>query len=143
MSDNIFIDTNLFVYIVDGRDEAKRKVSERLVEDAFSRSLLVVSYQVIQEFINASTKTKNANLSRNLISDFANNTLWPCCKVYPSQALFNSGFSTQERYGYSFYDSLIIAAAIESGCKILYSEDMHNGHLIEGLEIVNPFLTTS
>ena len=46
-----------------------------------------------------------------------------------------------ERYRYSFYDSQIIAAAMESDCTILYSEDMQNGHLIDGkIRIVNPFV---
>jgi predicted nucleic acid-binding protein len=46
-----------------------------------------------------------------------------------------------EKYRYSFYDSLIISAALSSGCKILFSEDLHHGQLIEGkLKIVNPFL---
>ncbi len=45
-----------------------------------------------------------------------------------------------DRYGYSFYDSLIVAAALESGCSILYSEDMQSGQLIDGtLTIRSPF----
>ena len=56
----------------------------------------------------------------------------------------NFKFNREEaarKYNYSFYDSLIIAAAIESGCSILYSEDMQHNQLIEEkLKIVNPFL---
>jgi predicted nucleic acid-binding protein len=49
----------------------------------------------------------------------------------------------RERYGFSWYDSLIVAAALESNCDLLYSEDMQHGQIIEGrLSIVNPFLTT-
>ena len=45
------------------------------------------------------------------------------------------------KYGFSFYDSLIINAAIESGCKMLYSEDMQHGQVIEKkLTIINPFV---
>jgi len=45
------------------------------------------------------------------------------------------------KYHFSFYDSLIIAAALESGCSTLYTEDMHNGQVIEDrLKIVNPFV---
>lgn len=45
-----------------------------------------------------------------------------------------------ERYGFSFYDSLIVAAALETGCTTLYSEDLHHGQVIDGkLEIQNPF----
>ena len=44
-----------------------------------------------------------------------------------------------ERYGYSIFDSLIIAAALHSGARTLYSEDMRDGQTIEGLTIRNPF----
>ena len=47
----------------------------------------------------------------------------------------------RERYGFSWYDSLIVAAALESGCELLYSEDMQHGQVIEGrLRVINPFL---
>lgn len=46
----------------------------------------------------------------------------------------------KDRYGYSYYDSLMLASALESGCEILFSEDMSGGQIIEGqLKIVNPF----
>jgi predicted nucleic acid-binding protein len=55
-------------------------------------------------------------------------------------ATINRACKMAEVYGYSFYDSLIIAAAMESGCNILYSEDMQDGHIIEEqLTITNPF----
>jgi predicted nucleic acid-binding protein len=57
----------------------------------------------------------------------------------PTEALYRSCLRLQDRYRYSFYDSLIIAAALDSGCDRLYTEDLQDGQRIEGLTIVNPF----
>ena len=58
----------------------------------------------------------------------------------PSHALYRRALEIQARYRYGFYDSLIIAAALEAGCQRLLSEDMQHGQQIEHLRIVNPFL---
>ena len=65
--------------------------------------------------------------------------LAPLWQIMPNIALYRRGLDVQARYGFSFYDSLIIAAALESGCTRLYSEDLQHGQQIEGLIIENPF----
>jgi predicted nucleic acid-binding protein len=65
--------------------------------------------------------------------------LVPLWRVAPSQALFHRGVAIQNRYRYSFYNAMIVAAALEAGCERLLSEDLANGQRIEGLEICNPF----
>jgi predicted nucleic acid-binding protein len=57
----------------------------------------------------------------------------------PSRGLYEQALNIQGRYGYGFYDSLIIAAALEAACSRLISEDFQDGQRIEGLRIVNPF----
>lgn len=58
-----------------------------------------------------------------------------------SLATIHTALDIRERYGFSWYDSLIVAAALEAGCDTLYSEDMRNGQEIEGrLRIINPFV---
>ncbi len=57
----------------------------------------------------------------------------------PTLALYRRGLDIRARYGFSFYDSLIVAAALESGCTRIYSEDLQHGQQIEGLIIENPF----
>ena len=49
------------------------------------------------------------------------------------------GLELAQRYGFSIYDSMIVAAALLAGCEILYSEDWQDGQRIEGLRIGNPF----
>jgi predicted nucleic acid-binding protein len=63
--------------------------------------------------------------------------LW---KINPSPNLYQRGLDLQSRYQLSFYDSLIVAAALEGGCKTLYSEDLQHGQRIDGLTIKNPFI---
>jgi predicted nucleic acid-binding protein len=67
-------------------------------------------------------------------------SLSPLLRIYPSVVLYRRSLNIQSRYQYSFYDSLIIAAALEAGCKTLYSEDMQHGQRIEQVTIKNPFL---
>lgn len=62
--------------------------------------------------------------------------LW---RVMSNQALYLRGLDVQLRYGFSFYDALIIAAALDAGCTRLYTEDFQHGQKIDGLEIQNPF----
>ena len=57
----------------------------------------------------------------------------------PSERLYSRALRLQSRYRYRFYDSLIVAAALEAGCTRLLSEDLQTGHRIEALTIVNPF----
>jgi predicted nucleic acid-binding protein len=69
--------------------------------------------------------------------------LMPLCRELPSEALYLRTLGLQAARGYSFYDSLIIAAALEAGCTRLLSEDLQHGQVIEGLRIENPFLVAA
>ena len=67
-------------------------------------------------------------------------TLAPLWKVNPTRTLYDRGLDLQTRYRFSFYDSLIVAAALEAGCKTLYTEDLKHGQRIEGVTVTNPFV---
>jgi predicted nucleic acid-binding protein len=70
---------------------------------------------------------------------FLQQVLVPLWRISPSQALYDRALDLQARYRYSFYDALIIAAALDAGCTRLYSEALQDGQKIEGLTIENPF----
>jgi len=57
----------------------------------------------------------------------------------PSTALYDRALDLHSRYRFSFYDSLIVAAALEANCTRLFSEDLQHGQRVEGLVIENPF----
>jgi predicted nucleic acid-binding protein len=61
-------------------------------------------------------------------------------EVLPTLDLFRNAIGLAGRWKYSFYDSLIIASALQSGCEILYSEDLQHGRKVEGVTLVNPFV---
>jgi len=96
---------------------------------------------VIQEFVNVARRILKPTMSVSDITDYMNSTLFPICKLYFTRELIEKGLKIIDISNYSWYDSMIIAAAIESDSKILYSEDLQHGQIIEGVEIVNPFLS--
>ena len=140
MKDRYFLDTNIFVYTFDRKDSKKNNKAKDLIQLALRYQTGLVSYQVIQEFVNVANRILKPTMSGSDITDYLDSTLFPICKVYFSRELIEKGLRIIDISNYGWYDSLIIAAAIESGSKILYSEDMQHGQVIEGVEIINPFL---
>jgi predicted nucleic acid-binding protein len=66
--------------------------------------------------------------------------LEPLCEIHSSIQLYHQALDISERWRYSFYDALIISAALQSSCKILYSEDLQHDQNIHDIRIINPFL---
>ena len=134
-----FLDTDVFVYLFDETDDYKRGKAELVVQQAVEKETGCVSYQVVQEIINVITRKLGAppEKARQLLDHI----LLPLWRVNPTQALYARGLDLQIRYRFSFYDSLIVAAALEAGCKTLYTEDLRHAQVVEGLTIVNPFRT--
>lgn len=138
MSVEYFIDSNVFVYLFDETNEHTRERAVRLVRQALENDTGCISYQVVQETINVLTRKLDAapDNARKLVD----RTLAPLWKVNPTRTLYDRGLDLQTRYRFSFYDSLIIAAALEAGCKTLYTEDLKHGQRIEGVTVTNPFV---
>lgn len=132
MKDKIFLDSNIIVYS-QGIDSLKKKTSLELLENEF-----FISTQVLNEFINVRIK-KFKDDKKNAFA-LAYNVIEICSLVIIKPDLYKTGEKICIAYGYSFYDSMIIAAALESECAILYSEDLTHNQLIEKkLKIINPF----
>lgn len=134
-----FIDSNVFVYLFDEVDADKRQTAQSLIQAALQRHSAQISFQVVQETINVITRKIPVPVTYQDALLFLDTMLLPLWKIHPSRALYRRSLSLQERYRFSFYDSLIVAAALEAGCKTLYSEDLQHGQRIEGLIIENPF----
>ncbi len=136
-----FIDSNVFVYLFDETDERKRGTAGRIVESGLQTRSAVISFQVVQETLNVVTRKLAIPMTAEGAKSFMENVLAPLFRVPASIPLYNRALDVQARYRYSFYDSLIIAAALNTGCDRLYSEDLQSGQRIEGLKIENPFET--
>ena len=139
MSANVFLDTNIFVNSFDLRDPRKRDLALDLIHKTSESSTARISYQVVQEFVNVATKKFSNPLKSSDARMYVESIMSQMWHVNSSLGLMNKALEIQEWWAYSFYDSLIIASALEAGCSILYSEDLQHGQTIEGLRIINPF----
>ena len=139
MKGKYFLDTNILVYSFDHRARRKQAKSQELIEAALQRHQGIISTQVLQEFLNVATTKFSRPLSAQDAYRYLDSVLAPLCEVYPSLALYRQGLNIQTETHYSFYDSLILAAAIHANCDILYSEDFQHDQRIRGLRIDNPF----
>ncbi len=134
-----FIDSNVFVYLFDERDERKRKSAEKLVTQGLETGQGVISAQVIQETLNVITRKLLTPVTPADAKRFLDEVLAPMWRVTPSIALYHRALEVQARYRYSFFDALIIAAALDAGCARLYTEDLQHGQRIDSLTVTNPF----
>ena len=138
-----FIDSNIFVYMLDRSEPSKRQRARELVYGLMQDRTGCISYQIVQEALNV--LIGRLRESPDAVTAFLEEVLlpmWQINQILPTPELYRSGLRVQARYGYRFYDSLVVAAALQAGCTTLYSEDMQDGQRIEGLTIRNPFAET-
>ena len=140
MAERFFLDTSIAVYCFDSSAPRKQDRAKDLIAHGASSGLGVVSYQVLQEFCNVASHARRLSLTVERTMAYATQLLEPMNRVGPGTELLASALQVRQDTGYTFYDSLIIAAALQAGCSTLYSEDLHNAQRVGGLRIVNPFL---
>lgn len=134
MNDKVFIDTNILVYCYSNDEPEKKEAALNLANS----SNAVLSTQVLTEFSN--TLKKRFGLSWEEISLVIKETTKNFVIHLNLPDTILQACQIASRYGFSFYDSLIISSALEEKCNLIYAEDMHNGMVInETLTIVNPF----
>lgn len=143
MPAELFLDTNLFIYQIEALDEKKAPIADRIIGEGISSGNTCISFLVVQECLNTFARKAEIRLGPDQMHDYLDAVLAPLMQVGASIDLYRKAVEVQARYGYSFYDALIIAAALEAGCARLLTEDMQHGQRIEGLMIVNPFLEAS
>ena len=141
MKDKYFLDTNIFIYSFDKTNPVKMGKAQSIISQALEKNNGFISTQVIQEFANVATKKFFNPMKIKDLRIYLNEILFPLCSVFPNFELLEKSLEIHERYKYSFYDSLIITAAIISGSNILLSEDLKDKQKIEGITILNPFLS--
>jgi predicted nucleic acid-binding protein len=125
-----FFDTNVLLYLLAG--DAKAGKAEALLAAGGT-----ISVQVLNEF--ASTASRKLKMTWPEIREFLA-TIRAICEVVPvTVEIHEKGIDLAERYGVSFYDSLILAAAHAAGCSVVYSEDMQHGQRFRDVTVRNPF----
>jgi predicted nucleic acid-binding protein len=140
MSARGFLDTNILIYSETSQSPDKARVAQHLIVNLARTGRGLISYQVVHEFFNvvlrnAFPKLNPPDCQIVLASILAK---FPC--VPNSQELVMRALGIHQRYKLPWYDALIVAAALEADCTVLFSEDFQAGQVFEGsLTVVNPF----
>lgn len=139
MSAEYFIDTNVLVYTFDQRARKKQKRARELVAAALQEASGVISWQVVQEFLNVATRKFTKPMDYHQANQYYLKILRPLCAVHSTPLVYTQALMIRAETGFGFYDALIVASALEAGCRILYSEDLQHGQEVRSLTIENPF----
>ena len=138
MSDKAFFDSNLLVYAFDQGSPIKQEVAKRLIGEYGSAGNLVLSTQVLHEFYVVTTQKLAKPLSKDEAAEVVNDLAeFPLVQV--DKGIISRAMDRHREGEFSFWDCLIVDAALQFGCSLLLTEDMQNGRRIDTLEIRNPF----
>lgn len=143
MKGKIFIDTNVFIYFFSPKVFEKKEISSNIIKASFKSDRFCISYQVIQEFSNVMLTKGQPPMKGQDISSFIEKILDPICSFFPTTEFYKNALKLREKNKLSYYDSLIVLAAVELGCDYLLSEDFNDGAKINKLKIINPFNKTN
>ena len=140
MIETEFFDTNIILYAKVDTASPKHAIAKALLEEKIQYGEPWICVQVVNEFtVNAIRKAMELSeveaIAGELLTHFHVQSLTP--------KLVIDAFRIMKRYRFSFWDSLIVSAALDSQCTVLYTEDMQHGQWIDGvLEIRNPFFNS-
>ena len=134
-----FVDTNVLVYAFDRSAEAKQAAAQRLLEELWERETGCLSVQVLQEFFVTITRKVPRPLSIDAAADRIRElAVW---KVFaPTAQDVLTAIALQKKTKLSFWDAMVIHAAAEAGCDVLWTEDLSDRQILRGVRIRNPFL---
>ena len=132
-----FLDTNVLLYAEDSSEPRKKEIAVALILEHKRQRTGVVSLQVLQEFfVNAIQKLKvDPGVARYKVEFHARFDV-----VEPKVTDVLAAIDFHRLHGTSYWDALVIRCAKQSGCRVLLSEDMQQGQVIDGVRIVNPFV---
>ena len=138
MSAKVFFDTNVLVYAFDSYYPSKQKIARELMNTHGSVGTMVLSTQVLQEFYVVVTgKLKTPIVPKDAEDIIADLATFPLVQV--NKPLILKAIQRHQQQSHSFWDCLIIEAALDAKCSILLSEDMQDGFQVGELIFQNPF----
>jgi predicted nucleic acid-binding protein len=135
MTVQYFLDTNILIYAASKDDARKRKIASDLIE----REEFGLSAQILAEFYSVATRKLANPLSEDQAEQWLDLLQQQQCLAVDSN-LVRSGVRNSRRFGISYWDGAIVAAAAELGASILYTEDLNHGQAYGRVTAINPFL---
>ncbi len=139
-ANRVFVDTNIIVYSVDAVDEPRHSIAVERMRELWKSENGVLSTQVLQEFFVVSTTKIPRPLSQEDARRFVYRlSAWDVV-VNNSDSILRA-IDIQAEHGYSFWDCLILDAAIQGGAQVLLTEDFTHDRMINGVRVVNPFIS--
>ncbi len=133
-----FVDTNILLYARDASEKDKQPIAEALIRELWETQTGCISVQVLNEYyVNVTQKLKPGLTREEAWSDLEALNAWePISMTFP---LLLRSHQIQARYALSWWDSLIVAAAVDANCTEILSEDLSSAQLYEGIPVINPF----
>jgi predicted nucleic acid-binding protein len=135
MNGKAFYDTNIFIYLYADTEPDKQAVCKHIINAAGE---CVVNTQILNEINNV--LIRKWRLSTEIIKNIQMDIRRICKVSYINENIIDEAIVLNERYGFSYYDCLMLASALDDGCDVIYTEDMNDNQVIDGLlKIINPF----
>ena len=134
----VFVDTNVLVYARDLSEADKQRRAAEWIGSLWESGLGRLSIQVLQEYyVTLTTKLDPARSSEDAREDVMALRAWKPVAI--EHDTLEGAWDVQDRHGYSWWDALIVAAALQSGSRYLLTEDLQTGQVIDKLTIISPF----
>lgn len=137
----VFVDTNVLVYAYDRAAGSKHVRARELVADLWKAGRGTLSTQVLQEFyVNVRRKARppiSPESARALVADYL---AWD--PIVNDGAAVLEAVDAGHRHRLSFWDALVVVAAVKSGASVIYTEDLNHGQRFGSVQVLNPFLET-
>ena len=138
MSARVFLDTNVLAYLLDAAEPKKQARARRVLETELADLELVVSTQVLQELYVCLTRGRapiaTPEVAERAVRDAAAFTV-----IQVDVPLVLSAIAESQRSQLSFWDALVVRAAVSAGCTRLLTEDLSHGQVFDGVRVENPF----
>jgi predicted nucleic acid-binding protein len=139
MTATSFVDTNVLLYAAsNAEDQSKRLVARQVLSEAG----VAFSAQVMQEFYSAATSKHHLQMTHDeALAVLQSLASYPVLAILRELVL--EAIEAKQRFGISYWDAAIVAAAKQLGCRRVYSEDFNHGQDYDGVRAINPFLSSS
>lgn len=139
MTNLVFIDTNVLLYVVDDRDPAKRDRARAWISVCWQRRCGRLSTQVLNEYyVNVRKKFPRRLSQGDARAEVRRYQNWRPWAI--DQPTVEAAWALESRYGVSYWDALMLAAAQQQGCAVMLTEDLQHQQVMDQLQIINPFL---